>query len=111
MGSSDAIRVPGAEIDFVLGAADDPETVDDFDVVVTLDDGTRWSAGLLTMGAIQRIMDRWATTGEAEGGDFFQSDDLMILRRPGVPFATDLLRRLAAAGQIQYTLRQLHDDD
>ena len=103
------IRVPGAEITYLLDGGDDPATVDNFDVVVTLDDGTRWSATLLTLPAVQRLMDRWRETGENLGGDFFQSQDLVILRHAGVPAATDVLRRLVEQGQLQYTLVRLDE--
>ncbi|MBL7255237.1 hypothetical protein [Paractinoplanes lichenicola] len=105
------VRVPGAKIAFVLGGDDDPATVDDFDVVVTLDDGSRWSATLVTLPAIERTMDRWRGTGECLDGAFFQSQDLVILRHPGVTAATDVLSRLVAAGQIPYTLVRLEDAD
>lgn len=105
------VVVPGAEICLLLGAEDDPATVDNFDVVVTLDDGTRWSATLLTLPAVQRVMDRWRTTGENLAGDFFQCQDLVILRHPGVAAATDVLRRLVENGEVRYTLVQLVGED
>lgn len=113
MGSdaSTSASVPGAEVIFLLGAEDDAGTVDNVDVVVTLADGSRWSATLLTLDAIQRLMDRWRETGENLAGDFFQCHDLVILRRPGTAAATDVLRRLVESGEIRNTLVRLEDED
>jgi hypothetical protein len=104
------VEVPGARITYLLGAEDDPAAVDDFDVVVTLADGSRWSASLITMAAIERIMDRWVTTGESLSGAYFQSDDMVIVRQAGIGFATELLRRLVETDQVRYTLTRLRDD-
>ena len=108
---STVVSLRGAEATFTLGADDDAETVENFDVVVRLPDGSRWSASLLTLAEIGRLMDRWRGTGECLGGAFFQSADLVILRRGGVPAATRLLQQLVDAGEIPVTLAELDADD
>ena len=95
----------------MLGDADDAETVENVDVLVTLDDGSRWSATLLTLAEIQRLMDRRTTTGESFGGAYFQCPDLIILRHGGVPAATALLQQLVDAGEVRYTLVRAEDED
>ncbi|MDX2542739.1 hypothetical protein ACOT81_17895 [Streptomyces sp. WI04-05B] len=72
------------EIRFFLGDGDDPASVDNVDAVITAPDGMRWSATLLTRSAIDSVMDRWATTGECLGGQYFQVRDLVLVREPGL---------------------------
>ncbi|BCB79614.1 hypothetical protein GCM10022251_41430 [Phytohabitans flavus] len=75
--------------------------VENVDVEVALDDGSRWSATLLTLAEIRRLMDRWKVTGECLDGSYFQCADLVIFERGGIETATDLLGRLVSTGQIR----------
>ena len=86
---------------FILGAEDDADTVEDVDVEVTLSDGSRWVATLLTLDEIRRLMERWKTTGERLDGSYFQCADLVVVERGGIEAATDLLRRLVDTGEIR----------
>ncbi|MDX3454413.1 hypothetical protein PV396_21105 [Streptomyces sp. ME02-8801-2C] len=78
------VRTAKLSLRFLIGDGDSPETVDNVDAVITGPDGTRWSATLLTRSAIDSVMGRWATTGECLGGQYFQVQDLVIVREPGV---------------------------
>jgi hypothetical protein len=37
-----------------------------------LPDGSRWSATILTLAEVDRLMSRWARTGESVGGNYFR---------------------------------------
>ena len=78
-----------------LSEGEEPSAVENADGWVTVADGSVWSATFLSYAEIGRILRRWATTGEAEGGRFFSCHDLVIIRDPGVDemlaAATDLV--------------------
>jgi hypothetical protein len=101
----------GAEAAFLLGAEDDPDTVEDIDVTVTLTDGSRWSASLMSLSQIARIMARWRVSGECLGGSYFQCQDLVIVEHAGIPAMTRLLNGLIATDDLRYTLVRLAESD
>jgi hypothetical protein len=98
------VQLRGAVAVFMLGADDDAVAVENVDVEVTLTDGSRWAATLLTLDEIRRLMERWKATGECLDGSYFQCADLVITERGGIEAATDLLRRLVDTGQIRDVL-------
>ncbi|TDC50152.1 hypothetical protein E1258_26650 [Micromonospora sp. KC207] len=98
------VQLNGAEAAFMLGAADDADTVENVDVEVTLDDGSRWSATFLTLAEIRRLMERWEATGECFSGAYFQCADLVIVGQGGIAAAADLLRQLVDSGRIREVL-------
>ncbi|MEU5263808.1 hypothetical protein [Amycolatopsis sp. NPDC021455] len=69
---------------FMLGAEDDEMSVENVDAQLHLPDGTRWSATFMTPREIERIMNRWRTTGEEGGGAYFQCRDLVVVPSGGV---------------------------
>ncbi|MFJ8689861.1 hypothetical protein [Micromonospora wenchangensis] len=95
------VQLKGAVAVFMFGADDDAGTVENMDVEVTLDDGSRWVATLLTLDEIRRLMGRWKTTGECLDGSYFQCADLVIVERGGIDAATGLLSRLVDTAQIR----------
>jgi hypothetical protein len=95
------VQLKGAVAVFMLGADDDPGAVENVDVEVTLGDGSRWAATLLTLDEIRRLMGRWKTTRECLDGSYFQCADLVIVERGGIEEATGLLGRLVDTGQIR----------
>jgi hypothetical protein len=109
MGTDPLLRIElgGGVAVFLLGAEDDPETVENVDVEVTDAGGDRWSATVMTQAEIGRIMDRWAASGEGLGGRYFQCDDLLIVSRPGLPNMTDILGHLLASGEFREVLHPL----
>ncbi|MCY0957561.1 hypothetical protein [Streptomyces sp. H27-H5] len=78
-------------ITYILGLDDDPLTIENTDAIVTAPDGTRWSATLLTRREIDRVMDRWVTSGECAHGSYLQVQDLVIVRDPGMDSMTRAL--------------------
>ena len=88
----------------MLGSEDDADTIENVDVEVILDDGSRWGATLLTLAEIGRLVSRWKATGECLGGSYFQCADLVVIERGGIAAATELLRQLLESGQIRDVL-------
>lgn len=92
---------------FMLGADDRVETVENVDAEVTLPDGTRWSATIMTLLEIERIMMHWADTGENLGGAYFQCPDLVIVRTGGIPGMIKALEAVLESGGPQGILGNL----
>lgn len=98
-------------VDILVGT-DDPGTLDDADIEVRLlPAGTRYSASVMTVDVIRRIMDHHARSGESLGGRYLLIPDLLILRRGGVKEIVDVIRDLVRADNIDGVLPRLRDDD
>ncbi|MET7620164.1 hypothetical protein [Streptomyces sp. NPDC005408] len=95
------VRTPHFDAVFMLGGEDDAETVDNVDVLVTLRDGTRYSATFLTLEAIQRWMDSEPEEYERLQ---FQCPDLVITRHAGVPAMMRILEMAYAADDLRSLL-------
>jgi hypothetical protein len=111
MGIDPLLRVQlgdGAAV-FMLGAEDEPGTVENVDVEVMAPDGSRWSATVMTLAEIGRIMDRWAVSGEGLGGRYFQCDDLLVVGAAGLPGMVEVLGRLLDSGDFREVLTRLPD--
>lgn len=98
-GSHWVVRRDGFVAEFVCLQEDELESVDNIDVYVTLPDGTRRYATILTLQAIEACMNRHAESGE-DSGNLFWSTDLVISRFPGVAAMTDVIAELVASGNI-----------
>ncbi|MBT0772816.1 hypothetical protein KIH74_27995 [Kineosporia sp. J2-2] len=104
-------RVPGEGFSavFMLGADDDPATVDNIDAELVLPTGARWSATFMTPTAIRRVLDSWAETGENSGGSWFQCPDLVIVPEGGLDAMTDAFRGILRAGGPEGVLGSLEE--
>ncbi|MFJ5711106.1 hypothetical protein [Streptomyces sp. NPDC093105] len=108
-------RTPHFTALFMLGGEDEEATVDNVDVEVTLDDGTRYSGTVLTVAALQRWMD--GGTDEYEWLKF-QCPDLVITRYAGVPAMMRVLELAHERDDLRFLLQELrpvedeagHDD-
>ncbi|WP_040839847.1 hypothetical protein [Nocardia brevicatena] len=78
-------------VEFLLGAEDNPDTVENVDAILTLDDGSRRSVTVITPDQIETIMKRWQKSGEYLNGAYFTCRDLVIVRQPGIPAITKVL--------------------
>jgi hypothetical protein len=97
------------EAAFLPNASEAPEAVDNVDVFVDLKDGTRWSATIITIAQVQTIMERWATTGEAQGGSYFWCSDGLIVRDAGISNMTQVLVCLVETGEFTQILQRIDD--
>ncbi|MFE6615893.1 hypothetical protein [Amycolatopsis sp. NPDC057786] len=85
------IRTTSFDVGYIIGDGEDPEQVANVDVEVRLPDGSRWSATMFTVAELERLMERWAQTGECGSGSYFWCSDGVIVRKPGVSFMTEVL--------------------
>ena len=88
---------------FMLGADDEAAAVENVDAEITLRDGSRWSATFISIHEIQKIMDRWRTSGENAAGQYFHCGDLVIVREAGIPAMVRALE-YALANSDPYSL-------
>jgi hypothetical protein len=98
-------------VTLILSADHDPETVADLDVEVGYPNGSRYSATMLTIEAVDRLMRKYEDTGESLGGRYFQSRDLVILRRGGVPEILEVITRLIEDDEIRFAFQALEFED
>lgn len=94
-----------------LGAGDDERTVDNLDVQVTYPDGARYSASIMTIAAVQRIMRNHEMSGESLGGQYFKAHDLVVVKHGGVAEIVDLVGRLIEADELSYIFDDIGPED
>ncbi|WP_042422468.1 hypothetical protein [Streptacidiphilus anmyonensis] len=105
------VRTDRFEASFLPNAGEPLDTVCNVDVEVRLtEDGSRWSATVLTFAEVERIMESWARTGEAQGGRYFRCSDGLIVRDPGVDNMTQVLAGLLDDGDFTQVLQRLDDE-
>jgi hypothetical protein len=104
------VRTPSLEITFFVGGGEDPDEVVNVDAEVRLADGSRWSATIVTLDEVDRLMARWAGTGECGGGSYFWCSDQLIVRESGVGNMTRVLASLHDEGELGSVLSRLEDD-
>ncbi|MCG8915465.1 hypothetical protein L6E12_06655 [Actinokineospora sp. PR83] len=92
------VRTSSFDVAFLIDPDVDLDGVDNTDVEVRLPDGSRWSATIFTVAEVERLMARWAGTGEYSGGSYFWCHDGLIVRDPGI-------------GNIVRVLVALHEED
>ena len=69
--------------------ADSDGAVTNADIELTDADGKRWSATVLTMAEIDRLMGTWQHSGECQGGVYFRVPDLLIVATPSEAQSSD----------------------
>jgi hypothetical protein len=105
------VQVDGFEIAFLLESEEEIDEVDNVDVIVRLGDGTTWTATVFTLSEVQRLMDRWSSTGEALAGRYFWCWDGLIVREPGVTAIVDVISGLVASGDVRYIFKPGDEDE
>jgi hypothetical protein len=90
-----SVSVEGGQVLILLGADDDPTTVENCDGHVLLEDGSRRTFTALTVAEISRLMGRWQSSGEEGGGAYLRIPDLIVLRSGGVDSIVSAVRALA----------------
>ncbi|MFJ8105824.1 hypothetical protein [Streptomyces sp. NPDC096132] len=106
------VRTPKLAVRFTVGADEDPETLEDGDVLVIAPNGDRWWGVILTMGRIQAIMDRERGTGDSLGGAYFWAKGLVIVREPGMESMVRAIEDLYDSyGHLDGVLPRTEPDD
>lgn len=101
------VQTPLFEVRFMVGGDEDPDQVKNVDVEVRLADGSRWSATMFTLAEVERLMARWAATGEYGGGSHFWCSDGLIVREQGLDNMVRVLATLYNDGQLTDVLKRL----
>jgi hypothetical protein len=94
---------------FPAAFSDDLERLQDQDFYVTLTDGPTYYASLMTLDAIDAVLRRWAQTGEAAGGRYFFTTDLVITPRPGITAMIEAIDGLVREGEIANACQIIRD--
>ncbi|MEV7554676.1 hypothetical protein AB0N89_34090 [Amycolatopsis sp. NPDC089917] len=92
------VRTQAFDIDFLISPDEDPGRVGNVDAEVRLPDSSRWSATIFTVAEVERLMARWAETGEHSGGKYFWCHDGLIVGDAGV-------------GSMVQALAAMHEED
>lgn len=92
------VQLYSAKLLFMLGADDDPTTVENVDAELRLPDGSRWSATFLSVSEVGRILRRWEVSGEGLGGIYMHCPDLIIVSRGGVETMTRVVEDILSSG-------------
>ncbi|MFE5210369.1 hypothetical protein [Streptomyces sp. NPDC056600] len=105
------VRTDRFQASFLPDAAEELGAVCNVDVEVRLTaDGSRWSATMFTLAEVERLMKRWAQTGEGLEGRYFWCSDGLIVRDPGIDNMTQVLAVLLDAGDFTQVFRRLDDE-
>ncbi|MFF2011722.1 hypothetical protein ACFVWY_21940 [Streptomyces sp. NPDC058195] len=100
------LKRDGYEICFVPGGGEKLDEVCDVDMWVIRDDGERWSATVVTLDQVRRLMDRQREAGDPEG-DYWWCWDGLIVREPGLTAMAEVIDGLVASGEYTTVLRHL----
>lgn len=101
------VRTDAFEAAFLPDISEALDAVDNIDVEVRLTDGSRWSATVVTIAQVERLMKKWAMTGEALGGRYFSCADGLIVRDAGISAMTELIAGLLDSGELTQVLQRL----
>ncbi|MFB8174328.1 hypothetical protein ACFC60_40930 [Kitasatospora purpeofusca] len=105
------VRTDRFQATFFPGAGESLDTVCNVDVEVRLTaDGSRWTATVLTLAEVDRLMERWSRTGEALGGRYFWCSDGLIVREPGIASMTQVLTGLLDDGDFTEVLQRVDEE-
>jgi hypothetical protein len=108
-GAGYRVRTTAFDLLFITSSDTDLDELDNVDVEVRLADGSRWSATMFTVAEVQRLMSRWAETGEAQSGAFFWVSDGVIVRERGVRAMTKLIVGLYEDDELTSVLSRLDE--
>lgn len=95
---------------FMIALDQESEEASNLDLVLTLEDGSRWSATVLTLAEVSSIWKRWEKTGECYGGRYFNCPDLLLVRESGIDSICEVLEDILATGGPEGVLVRLEDD-
>ena len=95
---------------FMVALGQEPEEASNLDLILTLDDGSRWSATVLTLAEVDAVWKRWETTGECFSGRYFNCPDLLLVREAGISNICAVLEDILATGGPEGVLVRLEGD-
>ena len=96
---------------FPAAQDDDLEQLQDQDIYVTVTGGPTYYASLMTLDAIDAVLRRREQTGEAAGGRYFFTTDLVITPRPGITAMIEAIDGLVREGAIGNACQVIPDPE
>ncbi|MFC8176758.1 hypothetical protein [Streptomyces sp. NPDC057325] len=103
------VRMEDFQASFLPSDGEDLDEVCNIDVLVTLKDGSRWTATVFTVAEVERLMKLWAGTDEALGGRYFWVPDGLIVRDPGIDNMTGVIAGLIKNGEFSEIFQRVID--
>ncbi|MFJ4868603.1 hypothetical protein [Streptomyces sp. NPDC088757] len=103
------VRMEDFQVSFLPSDGEDLDEVCNVDVVVTLRDGSRWTATVFTVVEVERLMKLWAGTDAALGGRYFWVSDGLIVRDPDIDAMTGVIAGLIENGESSEIFQQVID--
>jgi hypothetical protein len=100
----------GVVVQFMLGADDAPDTVDNVDAHVYLADGSHRHATFFTTKALDQLLRKDARTGETGGGLYFWCSDQVIVPTAGVPAMMAAVMEMIRSGDIEVMCSLIEDE-
>ncbi|MEU1386206.1 MULTISPECIES: hypothetical protein [unclassified Nonomuraea] len=98
-------------IDILRPGEMDIESIELGDSIITLPDGTRFSACMMTREEVARILEREEISGQSLGGSYLCLPDLVIIKNKGASAMVDVVRDIVNSGDIAKRLPRIGEDD
>ncbi|MEQ4718142.1 hypothetical protein [Nonomuraea sp. B19D2] len=89
----------------------DDESMELGDSIITLPNGVRYSACMMTKEEVTRIMEREEMSGESLSGSYLCQPDLVIIKNKGASAMVDVVRDIVKSGDIAKQLPRIGEDD
>jgi len=84
--------------------------VDATDVVVTLDDGSRWIASVCPFAGLATLRERCAESGENLGGRYLWASDLILVESTRREELEAVVRDLLETGELPSAFGELEEE-
>lgn len=100
----------GGRARLVVRGMEDDGTVENVDIELIEESGARWSATVLSLAEIGRLMSSYRETGECLSGSYFRVPDLLILATPTFESLAEVVEGLLREGTYHFELSPLDDE-
>ncbi|MGW5348756.1 hypothetical protein [Streptomyces sp. HUAS TT3] len=101
------VRAVAFEASFLPSPDEDLDSVCNVDVLVDLQDGSRWTATVFTVAEVERLMEVCAGGGEALGGRYFRVSDGLIVKDPGIDSTSQVTAGLIETDEFSTVFQRL----
>ena len=80
---------------------------DNIDIVVTLEDGSRYSATCFTLANVQKLMRLYQDRGDCLAGTYFWSVDMIIVKSLHLSMLQDVVKDIIAEGMLDKAMTRV----
>lgn len=81
------------------------------DVIVTVDDGTRWGASFFSYANVATLVAQWRASGESLHGTYFWSSNLILIDEVSRPQIERVIAHLMEEQLFERVFTRLEADD